>query len=195
MKEKSEQVFEKLKEKGKLIKEIGPGKLAIILLCGVALILLSMPGLFSKDKEEEDKMPAVQTGTQDSFSSYGEKMEKKFEEVLGQVQGIGEVDVMITLKSSEEQVVLKDEPYSEETVTEQDSGGGSRVSSSISREEATVLSEGPYVVKTIQPEIQGIVVIAQGGGDPVTVTQIVEAAEALFNVPAHKIKVMKKKNG
>ncbi len=43
------------------------------------------------------------------------------------------------------------------------------------------------------PEIRGVVVVAQGGNDPVIVQQIQEAVMALFHVDAHKIKVMKMK--
>lgn len=43
------------------------------------------------------------------------------------------------------------------------------------------------------PEIRGVLVVAQGGGDPVAVQQIQEAVMALFRVEAHKIKVMKMK--
>ena len=43
------------------------------------------------------------------------------------------------------------------------------------------------------PEIRGVVVVAQGGGDPVVERQIQEAVRALFHGDAHKIKVMKMK--
>ena len=39
--------------------------------------------------------------------------------------------------------------------------------------------------------IRGVLVVAQGGGDPVIVQNITEAVMALFGIEAHKIKVMK----
>ena len=39
----------------------------------------------------------------------------------------------------------------------------------------------------------GVLVCAQGGGDPVVVQNIQEAVMALFQVDAHKIKIMKMK--
>ncbi len=41
------------------------------------------------------------------------------------------------------------------------------------------------------PEIEGVVVVAQGGGEPTVVSEITSAIEALLGVPAHKIKVLK----
>ena len=57
-------------------------------------------------------------------------------------------------------------------------------------------SEGnkiPYVVKKIEPEIQGITVVAQGGGNAVVQKNISDVLEALFHIEAHKIKVVKMK--
>lgn len=44
-----------------------------------------------------------------------------------------------------------------------------------------------------QQKIQGALIVAEGGDDPVTVRKIQEAVMALFQIEAHKIKVMKMK--
>ena len=51
--------------------------------------------------------------------------------------------------------------------------------------------ETPYVVKEIEPEIEGVLVAAEGGGNSQTAKNISEAIMALFDIEAHKIKVMK----
>ena len=53
-------------------------------------------------------------------------------------------------------------------------------------------SSTPYVSKELSPEIEGVVVIADGGGNAVTAQNITEAVQALFGVEAHKIKIMKR---
>ena len=50
----------------------------------------------------------------------------------------------------------------------------------------------PVIEKELRPEIEGIVVSAQGGGNAAVRAEISEAMEALFNIPAHKIKVLKR---
>ena len=45
----------------------------------------------------------------------------------------------------------------------------------------------------MKPEIEGVLVIAQGAGDSAKAAEITEAVMALFGVEAHKIKVMKMK--
>lgn len=44
-----------------------------------------------------------------------------------------------------------------------------------------------------QEKVEGIVVIAQGGGNAVTVRNITEVVQALFDVDSHKIRVIEKK--
>ena len=48
------------------------------------------------------------------------------------------------------------------------------------------------VAKEVYPEIAGIVISAYGGGNPSVQAEISEAMEALFGLPANKIKVLKR---
>ncbi len=190
------------------LKEIGLPKLIMLMMAGILLILLSFPGLFDSKEKEKNTLPAdnrqtskndMNTTSYDS-NTYITEMENKLESILRKVSGIGEVEVMITLKNSRELIPLKDRPYTQEGVNEDDGEGGSRTNNSIQREESTVLvtnedgKEEPYIVQEIEPEIEGVVVIAEGGDDAQIRMDIMEAAEVLFNVPAHKVKVMKMRN-
>lgn len=186
-------------EKKKLsLKEIGIPKLVIIFMCGILLIILSFPTFFSGGDEKKTTTAEPSTlQTTKTDASYEEEMEARLKEALMKVEGIGNVDVMITLKSSKESVTLKDTPYSQESLDETDSSGGERKSTSIDKQEETVLQNSgsgestPYVIKELEPEIEGVLVIAQGGGSQTIISEIVGAVEVLFDVPAHKIKVMK----
>ncbi|HHU74035.1 MAG TPA: stage III sporulation protein AG [Clostridiales bacterium] len=197
-------------EKKKIsLKEIGLPKLIIILFAGILLIIISVPGLFGEKKTTDNKLPAdfmenhqndTNTTSYDANTYITEK-ENKLKNILKKVSGIGDVEVMITLKSSKERITLKDTPYTQESLKEDDGEGGSRTNNSIQREESTVLvtnedgNSEPYIIKEIEPEIEGVVVIAQGGDNASVIKDIMEATQVLFNVPAHKVKVMKMKEG
>ena len=119
------------------------------------------------------------------------------ERALSQMAGVGDVTVMITLKSSAEKVVEKDLDTAKEAVTESDSQGGARSTQNNSHRETTVYADGntqgePYVSKEISPQIEGVVVIAGGGGDSVVKQNITEAVQVLFGIDTHKIRIMKK---
>lgn len=196
------------KEKKKIsIKEIGPARLVILLMAGIFLLLLSFPDLMSSEKKaSKENVPTGDNSVNESLKStqtgdeaeiYVSDLEDRLKSTLAKVEGIGAVEVMITLKGSKEVVVLKDEPYTQESMNETDGEGGTRNSSSIDKKDSTVLIDGgngesvPYILKEIEPQVEGVVVIAQGGGNISVVTEIIEALQVLFDVPAHKVKVMK----
>lgn len=189
------------------LKELIPGgklkkdQILIILLAGILLLVIAIPsGSGSRDKSSAKSGGAgASAGSSEADqNSYAREMEAHLEEVLSQMAGVGDVTVMITLKSSSEKVVEKDVEGESESVTESDSQGGSRTTQNSSRGETTVYDgnssqEGaPYISKEISPQVEGVVVLAFGGNNAVVVQNITEAVQALFGVDTHKIKIMKK---
>lgn len=182
------------------IKNLKKDQLLIAFLVGILLIIIVIP---TTETNKEEKEAIEDMGSQETESnlyektSYEEKLELRLEEALRKVDGVGNVEVMITLKSTEEKVVEKDIPSTKEETKEVDGEGGERTSKSESEEEVTVYSQSgdgssnPYVIKELKPEIEGILVIAEGGGNSVVVQNISDAVLALFRLEAHKIKVMK----
>ena len=127
---------------------------------------------------------------------YIKEMEAKAESLLSGVSGAGQVKVMITLRASSEQVVEKDMPVTRSQTSEQDSQGGSRMVSEFATEDATVYRKGngyeePYVVKTLSPSVEGVVVVAEGAGNGEVSKNLSEAVQILFGVEAHRVKVLK----
>ena len=136
------------------------------------------------------------TSKQDSSRLYELRLEQRIRDVLKNVDGVGEVDVMLTLFSSSEKVLRVDKERSRAATSETDSSGGTRQQADESLRESTVLvgssgSGEPVVEKELAPEISGIVISAQGGGNASVQKEISEAMQALFGLPAHKIKVLK----
>jgi stage III sporulation protein AG len=123
-----------------------------------------------------------------STNEYITNMEQKLETILSNVKNVGNVDVMITLKDNGEKVVEKDYEKSQSV-----NGENSQTSS---KEETVTTKEDnnttPYVTKTLEPEIEGIVICCDGGGNSETVVNITEAVTALYDVPVHKIKVLER---
>ncbi|MCI7813691.1 MAG: stage III sporulation protein AG [Lachnospiraceae bacterium] len=174
------------------IKNGKKDQLLIWLLVGALIIVIVLPTDSSGSKNVQEKTESV-----DGEDTISDAKEQRLAEVLSQVEGVGKTQVMITYRSSGEKIVEKDLPVTERTVNESDDQGGN--SSTVEREqnEETIYEKGsdgsqtPYVVKVTEPEIAGVLIVAEGGGDPVIAKNITEAVIALFGVEAHKIKVMK----
>ena len=145
--------------------------LGVLLLVGLLLLVIALP------TRQENENTITEENIQETDQSLQEqdwqtKMEERLVEVLEQVQGVGKAEVFLTCEGTQEKVVEKDET---ETVYERDSRG----------------NQTPYVSAEIYPQVTGVLVVAQGGDDPVVIQNIQEAVQVLFQVEAHKIKVMK----
>lgn len=189
--------------KKKLTKE----NMAILALLGILLMVIALPVKKTENAGDEtglsdtgsDTMKTSETEKGDGDGSYTQEVENRLEALLSSMDGVGEVKVMVTLSSSMEQMVEKDVPYSMDTTKETDSAGGSRDVVNSKQEETTVYvtdqagNKTPYISKTLEPAIEGVTVVAQGGGNAVVQKNITDVIQALFGVEAHKIKVVKMK--
>ena len=108
----------------------------ILLLVGILLVVIAIPTKSDTEKDTGFRM------TEDEDANATE-MEKRLESILSQMQGIGEVHVMITYRQ--------------------------------------------------ENQVEGVVVVAEGGEQGVIVQKITEVVRALFDVDSHKIKVIDSK--
>lgn len=187
MKEKIKSYFEKNAKKENLL---------IVALLGILLMVIALPldGTDSDKRRETGgstpEEPAYDTSADRSSGSemsYEEEMEGRLKALLECMYGVGKVEVMITLAATDERIVLKDYDISEEE-------------DSSRRMEETVFytdetgRESPYCTRIITPEIEGVVVVAEGGDDPRRIIEITEVIQSLFDVPVHKIRVVRMKS-
>ena len=163
-------IIEKLRPKNK-------NDSIIFLLIGVLLLIIAVP-VDSKDKEKETVDVQKTQNSTEQFD-YIRTEEKKLEAMLGHMEGVGKVEVMITPKDDGLTVVDKDSRESESA-----------------KESTTVIydrkdEKTPYVVSRKSPKIEGVLVVAEGGGNAKINADISEAVLALFDVEVHKIKIVK----
>lgn len=183
------------------VKNLKKDQWLIIILAGVLLLVVSLPVKKREDEKTEENVSAYisentgETALMESGSSREKALEKRLEELLESIDGAGRVKVMINLEGSTEYVVEKDRKE-RRTETTQGSGEMEENGVEIQLEEETVFSEkessgSPYVVQELNPEIEGVVILAEGGGNAVVAENISKAVEALFSIETHKIVVMK----
>lgn len=188
--------------------------LIILVLAGILLFVISLPTKETEDVGEQnvlkrskiDSVPSGQVaddadsqGANRAFDGlledYEAVQEQKLEELLASMEGVGRVEVMLTFVSSEELVVEKDAPTVRSNIVEKDSAGGSRTVSDFETGDATVYSNvsgdsEPFIVKTLNPRVEGVLVVANGASNSVVCQNITEAVCALYGVEAHRVKVL-----
>lgn len=154
---------------------------AVVLLAGV--LLLSFGG-----GKEEQKAPAAETQTARSGFDL-EAFESAAAAQLARIEGVGRLELMLTLEASSESVYASD---TRESVTGEASG---------SREESiTVVSDSgygqtPVTVKELYPTFRGAVVLCEGADDVMVRYAVTQAVSTLCGIGSDKVAVLKMETG
>lgn len=149
----------------------GTKPIYIILFVGVMLMLFA--GGHSPEKSEK---PA-----QEPVFAEAEELEK----IISQIKGAGSVEVLVTYVSGSEKS-LAYETQKQETKQE----GETQYSMS---QKVVLADDAPVVVKNLNPEVKGVVVVAQGAGNVRVKKEIQDAVKTALNVAAHRVCVLEKK--
>ena len=170
----------------------------LLALFGVLILVVLWPVGGKEGKKETQTANLVDKTGETAYNyaeQYAANMENRLKDILEKVEGAGSVQVMITVKNGGEQVVEKDRTFTENKTVQDGDNGQNSTADNINRSESTVYDNtsggSPYVVKQMEPEIEGVLVAAQGAESENVVNEITYAVQVLFDVPVHKIKVVK----
>ena len=125
-------------------------------------------------------------------------LEEELEAFFSLVEGAGRVRVMVSASGGRETVFAVDTTSNHSYLMEEDAGGGTRDQRQISTQEQTVIItdrnglDQPLILREIEPRIEGVVIIAEGGDDPFVRDALTRAAIAVLGVEAHKVQVLTK---
>lgn len=175
------------------------------LLLGILLLIVSNTLFKNPDKETVSNFKGDsiantnQTSNTYNEKSYEEILENRLENSLSLIEGVGKVKVMLTISNGKEIMVAKNSTSDESKTKESDAGGGSRELSSKKIDEKTIIissaneGERALVLKELEPKIEGIIVIAEGGNDIIIKDALTKSIQSVLNVEAHKISILKMK--
>ena len=167
----------------------------ILVLAGILILIIALP-TDTEEKKQAEKSKENISKENNTMEASKDEIERKLEDILEKIDGAGDVKVMITYQDSGTQVVEKDKNTSENSLEESDSTGGVRSTKEQQLQESTVYEEAdagntPFVSKELLPKVEGILIVASGGDNQKVKQNISEAVLALFQVEAHRIKIVK----
>ena len=177
-------------EKGKLPKPLAAllryKYVLLVAAAGVALLL--WPESPSASLGGSAQESAQTAGAEEALR----EMESAMEDILEKIQGVGQVDVMLTLQSGGELVLAEDSSlrYSGSTQSPDD----------YDRSSQTVTVSGDsgqdvVVTQEICPQYRGALVVCEGGGSDGVRLQVVEAVSALTGLGSDRIAVVQWRAG
>lgn len=148
-----------------------------ILILVLGLLLMTLPG-----KREENKKIAAEP----TVSAGKTEPSKELAQILGKIDGVGRVEVLLTVKVGETTVYQTDEDISA-------SENGSTV-----RKETVIITgadrqQQALVTQILSPEYLGAVIVCQGGDSVQVRLAVIEAVSKATGLGADKISVLKMK--
>ncbi len=169
--------------------------LLILFLTGILILITINFFTGSNNQSSSDKNQNLSPDLKSvSLNDYESQVQEKLKETLEQVEGVGNVQVMVTFECGAEQVPALNITDSTNTTEERDTEGGTR-SNTQNNNGTTVVttSDGsksePLIVKTYKPKVTGVCVVAEGADNKLTELRISKAVMNLFNISEDKVNV------
>lgn len=135
---------------------------------------------------------------QPSMAKEEQYLANKLKEMLEQVEGAGQVEVTVRLKSSSRSEYAINTSTGTKTTQEKDQAGGTRVLTEDTDTGQLVLIRGkdgteiPVLQQETAPEVSGVLVVAEGAGTPEIKAELFRAVQVGLGVEPQKILVLSK---
>lgn len=176
--------------------------LIVLVIITVVIINIIWNGDKTTNKEQSNNDTSKQLATtnnqtinQNQTQGTSEKdLETRLEEILSQIQGVGEVKVLLNYSESSEVVAMYNETSRISNTEETDTEGGRRTIQETDTQKDIIYQEDdgqktPITQKIVQPKIEGAIITAKGANQANVKTNIIQAVEAVTGLATHKIQV------
>jgi len=175
--------------------------IAICLIMGFALIALNV--LLPSDKNSEINMYSGSYNNNqnqneevsiDDEEDYEENQKNDLKNILKKIDGVGDVDVMITFESGEQKVPAYDKSTQISKTEENDTSGGTRVNNQNTDGSKVVMTtqdgdNEPFILTTYKPKVIGVIVVAEGAENSKTKYDIEQAVSKIYDLSLDKVNV------
>lgn len=156
-----------------------------------AIVFLALSGR-SGGKKEQSRADTQNTAAEFELGKYEEETERRLCSALSQINGAGDVAVMVTFDGLGEKVLAKNSKSEQGADTD-----GEKSTNKTQREESVMVygsasSEQPYVIREKLPVPSGVFVTASGAADESVKLEIYEAVKALYGISGNRIKIAAK---
>lgn len=175
---------------------------AIVIVIGI-IVIIAGGSIFGGNKSKEPSKAQQNSGSAGGSSltaaSSADDTELKLKSLLSQMQGVGKVDVMVTYYTSKEEVPAYDIKRDQSSTDEKDSEGGTRrvseeeYESTLAYEDSSSGGKSPVILKELEPEVKGVLIVAEGADSVVVRERVINAVAVLLDVPIHKVQVVQRK--
>ena len=167
------------------------------LVVGILILIITVIAINTiiSDKGDKGKIEEIANTTiAESKENTTETLEERLKNILSKINGVGNVDVLISYSESSQTVAMYNENIKETSTEEKDESGGKRLITENNIQKDVIYQEEngekkPITQKTIMPKIEGTIITAEGAGDINVKENIIQAVSAATGLASHKIQV------
>jgi stage III sporulation protein AG len=161
--------------------------LTLLGLIGIVLIFLSSSFSFetSQAKPVDDK------------TDYLNKLENRVLNIVKCIEGVGEVNVMITLEGGVEYVFAQEQKQSADKTEDYDGNSTKKIQQRDNNEEKYIIVDGENgkreaLIKTkLEPKVKGVVIVCEGADNAVVEQRVLSAITTALDISTSKVCVTK----
>ena len=174
--------------------------LMVLLAIGIGLLLFSRSGMFRQESEPPALLHNNEPYAHVATEPVDLTLTQELEEILSLVAGAGEVRVMLTMQATSEVHFAQNQEQSISQTTETDTQGGERQVESRQYSVSHVIMRGadgsdmPLVIQELLPRIEGVIIVAQGGGNIEVASALIRAAHTVLGIAPHQVQVFQMAN-
>lgn len=185
-------MFEKIKKifmnKEKRIENL----ISLLIILIITLIIINK--ILKEDKIKETKVQnevGVELAVDEINDLSYDNLERKLENILSKIEGVGKVSVLITYSETSSLVPIYNINSSASTTEENDTSGGKRVIQTENNQKDVITDSNSNVIteKKVKPQIEGTIITAKGASNVKVKSNIIDAVQAVTGLAAHKIQV------
>ena len=171
----------------------------IIVVVGVvAILIIFFSGFFGGDKSKTSNTESAQqvsTNIQ-TVEEYKTQTEQSLTNLINGIEGVGNASVLVTIEKSSEQVYATEEKTSTQTQQDKNTTSTTKNQSNNSNETTYLViknSDGtqqPIAVTQVQPIVKGVVIVCNGGDDPIIQQKVIQAVTTALDIKSNRVSVI-----
>lgn len=166
------------------------GRLFIVIIICLGLIALLWSPASQSDSTSEQF--AQHRADRSVTGSIKQELQTELAAILAEIDGAGSVEVSVTLSSKGIKTYATNDR--DERRQTDESGRSTTIEESSTRDVA-VSSGNPLLLEERMPEILGVLVVADGAGNPQVKENLTDATATLLNISPHRVTVMPREGG
>ncbi|QIB28103.1 sporulation stage III protein AG [Caloranaerobacter azorensis] len=176
--------------------------LTIIVVLGAIILIATSSFVGETDKKSVPETVLYQESSSVKSNSkiiedYASTIERKLEDILSSIDGVGKVKVMVTLEDTAERIPAINTTRTEEKTSEKDSKGGIREVFKQNYSEQIVVNNSDddslVIIKEVKPKVKGVIVVAEGADDLYIKEKLYEAVKTVLGISGNRVGIFSSK--